>query len=112
MDFTFTPEQEALRDTVRRFAETELAPLVREADDTENVEIGGSGRNSSRGRRAQGDTVLSRLCCGGPDAAVSCTKSHVNCSKYAGGGGGCTPEPERIFHVWSVPSALFDRPGH
>ncbi|MBW6401289.1 acyl-CoA dehydrogenase family protein [Roseomonas sp. HJA6] len=35
MDFTFTPEQEALRDTVRRFAETELAPLVREADDTE-----------------------------------------------------------------------------
>jgi len=35
MDFTFTPEQEALRATVRRFAETELAPLVREADDTE-----------------------------------------------------------------------------
>lgn len=35
MDFAFTPEQEALRDTVRRFAETELAPLVREADDTE-----------------------------------------------------------------------------
>ncbi len=35
MDFTFTPEQEALRDTVRRFAQTELAPLVREADDTE-----------------------------------------------------------------------------
>ena len=35
MDFTFTPEQEALRETVRRFAETELAPLVREADDNE-----------------------------------------------------------------------------
>lgn len=35
MDFTFTPEQEALRDTVRRFAESELAPLVRAADDNE-----------------------------------------------------------------------------
>lgn len=35
MDFTFTPEQEALRETVRRFAETELAPLVRAADDNE-----------------------------------------------------------------------------
>ncbi len=35
MDFTFTPEQEALRQTVRRFAETELAPLVREAEETE-----------------------------------------------------------------------------
>ena len=35
MDFTFTPEQEALRETVRRFAETELAPLVRESDDNE-----------------------------------------------------------------------------
>jgi alkylation response protein AidB-like acyl-CoA dehydrogenase len=35
MDFTFTPEQEALRQTVRRFAETELAPLVREAEEAE-----------------------------------------------------------------------------
>jgi alkylation response protein AidB-like acyl-CoA dehydrogenase len=35
MDFTFTPEQEALRRTVRRFAETELAPLVQEAEETE-----------------------------------------------------------------------------
>ena len=35
MDFTFTPEQEALRETVRRFAEAELAPLAREADETE-----------------------------------------------------------------------------
>jgi alkylation response protein AidB-like acyl-CoA dehydrogenase len=35
MDFTFTPEQEALRRTVRRFAETELAPLVRDAEETE-----------------------------------------------------------------------------
>ena len=35
MDFTFTPEQEALRETVRRFAETELKPLVRQADETE-----------------------------------------------------------------------------
>ena len=35
MDFTFTPEQEALRQTVRRFAEMELAPLVREAEEAE-----------------------------------------------------------------------------
>ena len=35
MDFSFTEEQEALRETVRRFAETELAPLVREAEETE-----------------------------------------------------------------------------
>ncbi len=35
MDFSFTPEQQALRETVRRFAETELAPLVREAEETE-----------------------------------------------------------------------------
>jgi excinuclease ABC subunit B len=31
-----------------------LDQVYREADDTEAVEIGGSGRNSSRGRRAQG----------------------------------------------------------
>lgn len=37
MDFAFTSEQEALRETVRRFAEAELAPLVREADDTAPV---------------------------------------------------------------------------
>lgn len=35
MDFAFTSEQEALRATVRRFAETELAPLARQADETE-----------------------------------------------------------------------------
>ncbi|WP_424138772.1 acyl-CoA dehydrogenase family protein [Roseomonas chloroacetimidivorans] len=35
MDFSFTPEQEALRDTVRRFAETEMAPLVRAAEEEE-----------------------------------------------------------------------------
>ena len=35
MDFAFTEEQQALRETVRRFAETELAPLVREAEETE-----------------------------------------------------------------------------
>jgi alkylation response protein AidB-like acyl-CoA dehydrogenase len=35
MDFSFTPEQEALRETVRRFAETELAPLARAAEETE-----------------------------------------------------------------------------
>ncbi|MBU8811227.1 excinuclease ABC subunit UvrB [Mycolicibacterium goodii] len=32
-----------------------LDQVYREADDTESVEIGGSGRNSSRGRRAQGE---------------------------------------------------------
>ncbi len=36
MDYSFTPEQQALRETVRRFAETELAPLVREAEETEH----------------------------------------------------------------------------
>ncbi|MFH5926321.1 acyl-CoA dehydrogenase family protein [Roseomonas xinghualingensis] len=35
MDFAFTPEQEALRDTVRRFAETEMAPLVHAAEEEE-----------------------------------------------------------------------------
>jgi alkylation response protein AidB-like acyl-CoA dehydrogenase len=35
MDFAFTPEQEELRRTVRRFAEAELAPLVREAEEAE-----------------------------------------------------------------------------
>ncbi|MBS0521163.1 MAG: acyl-CoA dehydrogenase family protein [Proteobacteria bacterium] len=35
MDFTFTSEQEELRRTVRRFAESELAPLVREAEERE-----------------------------------------------------------------------------
>jgi excinuclease ABC subunit B len=32
-----------------------LDQVYQEADDTESVEIGGSGRNSSRGRRAQGE---------------------------------------------------------
>jgi len=35
MDYSFTAEQEDLRRTVRRFAETELAPLVGEAEETE-----------------------------------------------------------------------------
>lgn len=35
MDFSFTAEQEDLRHTVRRFAESELAPLVRDAEETE-----------------------------------------------------------------------------
>ena len=33
-----------------------LDQVYREADDTDSVEIGGSGRNSSRGRRAQGES--------------------------------------------------------
>ena len=32
-----------------------LDQVYREADDSESVEIGGSGRNASRGRRAQGE---------------------------------------------------------
>lgn len=35
MDYSFTAEQEELRRTVRRFAEEELAPLVREAEEAE-----------------------------------------------------------------------------
>ncbi|MDA1097982.1 MAG: acyl-CoA dehydrogenase family protein [Proteobacteria bacterium] len=35
MDFNFTPEQEQVRDTIRRFTAAEIAPLVREADETE-----------------------------------------------------------------------------
>lgn len=35
MDYSFTAEQEELRRTVRRFAESELAPLVREAEESE-----------------------------------------------------------------------------
>ncbi len=35
MDFNFTPEQEQVRETIRRFTETEIAPLVREADEME-----------------------------------------------------------------------------
>lgn len=35
MDFSFSEEHQLLRETVRRFSETELAPLVREADDSE-----------------------------------------------------------------------------
>lgn len=35
MDFTFSAEQEALRDTVRKFSLAEIAPLARAADDEE-----------------------------------------------------------------------------
>ncbi|MFT6625471.1 MAG: alkylation response protein AidB-like acyl-CoA dehydrogenase, partial [Cycloclasticus sp.] len=35
MNFSFSEEHQLLRETVRRFSETELAPLVREADDSE-----------------------------------------------------------------------------
>jgi len=35
MDFSFSPEHEQVRDMVRRFAEKEMAPLVREAEETE-----------------------------------------------------------------------------
>jgi alkylation response protein AidB-like acyl-CoA dehydrogenase len=35
LNFSFTEEQERVRDMVRRFCETEIAPLAREADETE-----------------------------------------------------------------------------
>ena len=35
MDFGFTPEQEQVRDTIRRFSETEIAPLVLAAEEAE-----------------------------------------------------------------------------
>lgn len=35
LDFSFTEEQEQVRDMVRRFCEAEIAPLAREADETE-----------------------------------------------------------------------------
>ncbi len=35
MDFNFTPEHEQVRDLVRRFAETDMAPLVRAAEEAE-----------------------------------------------------------------------------
>ena len=35
MDFDFTPEQEQVRDTIRRFSETEIAPLVLAAEEAE-----------------------------------------------------------------------------
>jgi len=35
MDFSFSPEHEQVRDMVRRFCATELAPLVREAEEEE-----------------------------------------------------------------------------
>lgn len=35
MDFTFTSEHEQIRDTVRRFCADEVAPLAREADESE-----------------------------------------------------------------------------
>ena len=35
MDFSFSDEHNALRDTVRKFCEANIAPLAREADDTE-----------------------------------------------------------------------------
>lgn len=35
MDFTFSAEHEQVRDTVRRFAESEIAPLVRDAEEEE-----------------------------------------------------------------------------
>jgi len=35
LDFSFSPEHEAVRDTVRRFCAEEIAPLVREAEEAE-----------------------------------------------------------------------------
>ncbi|MBU6269757.1 MAG: acyl-CoA dehydrogenase family protein [Betaproteobacteria bacterium] len=35
LDFSFSPEHEAVRETVRRFAQEQMAPLVRQAEETE-----------------------------------------------------------------------------
>ena len=40
MDFEFTAEHAQLREMVRRFAETEMAPLVEEAEETERFPVG------------------------------------------------------------------------
>ncbi len=37
MDFSFSPEQEQIRETVRRFSERELAPLVEAAEENETL---------------------------------------------------------------------------
>jgi hypothetical protein len=39
LDFSFSPEHEAVRDTVRRFCQEEVAPLVREAEETERFPV-------------------------------------------------------------------------
>nr|HID58901.1 acyl-CoA dehydrogenase [Desulfobacterales bacterium] len=39
MDFNFTEEQIIFRDTIRRFAEQEIAPLVEEAEEREKFPI-------------------------------------------------------------------------
>jgi alkylation response protein AidB-like acyl-CoA dehydrogenase len=35
LDFSFSPEHEAVRETVRRLCQDEVAPLVRDAEETE-----------------------------------------------------------------------------
>ena len=35
IDFSFSPEHEAVRETIRRFCRAELAPLVRQAEEDE-----------------------------------------------------------------------------
>jgi alkylation response protein AidB-like acyl-CoA dehydrogenase len=40
LDFSFSPEHESVRDTVSRLCREELAPLVREADETESFPRG------------------------------------------------------------------------
>lgn len=37
MDFSFSPEQEQIRETIRRFAQAELAPLVEAAEENESL---------------------------------------------------------------------------
>jgi short/branched chain acyl-CoA dehydrogenase len=39
MDFHLTPEQEMLRESVRRFAENEIKPVARQLDDKEEFSL-------------------------------------------------------------------------
>ena len=40
MDFFFREDQRIFKDTFRKFAETEIAPLVEEAEETETFPLG------------------------------------------------------------------------
>jgi alkylation response protein AidB-like acyl-CoA dehydrogenase len=67
MDYSFTAEQEDLRRTVRRFAENELAPLVRDAEETETFprplfrRFGALGLNGVRYPEADGGSGFDKV---------------------------------------------------
>ena len=55
MDFAFTPEQQALKDSARRLAEKRIAPIAEEADESAD---GASRADGHTGR--VGDAALHR----------------------------------------------------